>query len=109
MVWGVLAILLGDYQQFTLDKSLLKRLYTEDKELIEEEPDDKKELVSRILNRKKFRYSYCELIKLKLMKLFCCCNCCKKSFYYDKRMKRFESYQKVKETLTEEMDLLKLI
>lgn len=88
---------------------MLKRLYTEDKAYIKEEESDEKELVSRIFNRKQFNYSYGELIKAKLLRWFCCCRCCKKMLCYDRKMKRFESYLKVKETLTQEMDLLNLI
>jgi hypothetical protein len=109
MVWSILALVLGDYQAFTFDKSLLKRLYTEDKTHIEEEASDDKELVSRILNRKQFSYSYSELVKAKLMKLCCCCRCCRQTIYYEKKIKRYESYLKVKEKLTGEMDLLKII
>ena len=98
---------MGDYQEFSLDKSLLKQLYTEDKAHIEEEVVDDKELVSRILNRKVFNYSYCEQIQAKLLKLLCCC--CKETQCYDRKIKRYESYVKVKEKLTGEMDLLKII
>lgn len=65
--------------------------------------------MSRILNRKPFTYSYSELLKTKLLRLFCCCGCCKRAFFYDRRLKRYESYLKVKETLTQELDMLQLV
>ena len=109
MIWSILSFCLTDYQAFAFDKSLLKRLYTEDKTAVEEEENDERELVSRVVNRKPFSYSYCEYIKVKLLKFCCCCRCCKQTICYDKKVKRFESFEKVKETLTNEMDLLKMI
>ena len=91
------------YQSFTIDKSMMKRLYSVEKEPYQkfddkqEEVDkdkdkkvddeqegrrsDKEEFLYRIRNRQSYSFGYCSYIWTSLLiKMFsccCCCRCCK--------------------------------
>ena len=77
----IMAFILGDYISFTFDKSLMKRLYFQEKDPgtnnIEPETGlkrtDAEELVHRLRNRKQFRFGYFGYLLTRYSATFCCC------------------------------------
>ena len=100
--------MLESYQFFTFDKSMMKRLYFQEKEptvddeliidsnLKNENRSDKEEFLHSVENRKSYEFSYCHyittLIQLKCVNCCSCCFCCKKVDLESRRMKRFKKF-----------------
>ena len=56
----------------------------------------------------RFFYSYREYLLARLISLPCCC-CVKRCTSYERRMKRFESYEAASKTLDAELDINRII
>lgn len=76
-IYAITQILIGTYQNFAFENSLLKRLYTLDKGNLKRgeysTAESEKELEEAILSRAPFIYSYWEYWSTRTIELCCCC------------------------------------
>jgi hypothetical protein len=75
-IWMIIEWLIGGFQGFAYNNSLLRKLYTTDRRrrgrnLIED--DDTKELEARLANRTDAIFSYLDFLKTKYTVMCCCC------------------------------------
>ena len=86
LVWGVLGLLLGSYESFRQDVSLLESFYSADDRIrdteiysgrfIKKNIDYKGNLQAELQNRTRYTYSYWSYAKANFIRnFFCCCAC----------------------------------
>ena len=100
----------NDYQGFAAKKTVLKELYTMNKdkkndELIE--PSGRDEIDSSIANRKPFDFDTSEWFWTTKMTTYCCCFASTKC--YRERKKRIKVFEEANKRLKGEIDMLRFI
>lgn len=76
IIWQIINFLIGGYQDFKFEMSLMRSLYTRDKKRRKEnqiEEDHEMEIKAQILNRKPHHFTFVERLNTKLISTFCCC------------------------------------
>jgi len=109
-IMTILHISIGWYARFTFQRSMIRKLYTEEASIYgeHENPSDIKDRLSKF---KPFVYNLKELILMRLINIFTCwqiCGCCKRDFIAHRR-ERHSKFKKAKLKLAQEFDLLELI
>ena len=114
VITGTFALLLGNYQEFVFDKSMLKKLYFQETERHSQldgdgqERDDDDEMIERINNRRKFWFGYMGYGLVSLTSKCCCC--CKKYMlkhwrYYRKQWVSYKKFKRARDSLSMEKDV----
>ena len=109
---------MGNYQAFVFDKSMLKKLYFQQRENYKGENEegearhDEDEMIERINNRQVFTFGYMSY-GLMACTSRCLC-CCKKAIikwspYYKKHWISFQKYKRAREELLREKDVEHMI
>lgn len=109
-IMTLLHISIGWYSRFTFQRSMIRKLYTEEA-YIQVEHKNPSDIKDRLSNFKPFVYNLKELILMHLINIFTCwqiCKCCKRDFIA-RRRERYSKFKKAKLKLTQEFDLLELI
>ena len=104
--------MLSSYVTFTFDKSLLKKLYQQEKEPNLDNLDpttgqkrtDEAEMLHRIYNRKPYSHGYCWYLMIYLISNLCCCftRWCKG---YESRLKSYKRLMKARSMITADIDI----
>lgn len=108
-------MMIGNYENFTFENALHKRLYTQDKvkkgrlSTISDEAEYQDELETTILNRKQLKFLYSEYLSTYI--IGCCCCCCglKERPWFQQREKRAEMHEEANDRLSGEIDILDFI
>ena len=119
VVWSVLNYLLGDYEQFKYENSLIGKIYPTSPKVQDDDGDDNgnklndereaKDAMLRIVaERGKYFYNYSEYWFAGFLRFFCSC-CCKNKPWYKRQMEKMERHEAASEKLSEEIDIIKFI
>ena len=88
--------LMYNYMFFVIDKSQMKRLYTQrtDADPLQTDPNrsDKDEFLYRAKNRQSYSFGYLGYLSMLIVSNICCCciGCCRESC--DRRLKSFKKF-----------------
>ena len=117
LLWTALSILLGGYETFKLENSLIGAVYptspTNDGEKsVQDTPiNEQKARHAKMLpaDRGKYFYDYSEYLLALLFRFFCCFTCCHSSAWHKKRVSKLERHEKASERLANDIDIVKLL
>ena len=110
----MLDIILGSYQSFKYDASLIEDFYPtypsdgDQEPPLESESEAKSSLIRSVTEKGSYFYCMQELMMFKVMRLFCSC-CAKHKPWYQKRLKRFNRHEDASEALKKELDITRLV
>ena len=118
VVWSVLNYLLGDYEQFKYENSLIGKIYPTSPKVHDESDDvdgnkisderQAKDAMLRIVaERGKYFYNYSEYWLAGALN-YCGC-CCKNKPWYKRNMEKLKRHESASEMLSEEVDIIKFI
>jgi hypothetical protein len=110
MIWLLIELLVGGFQEHAFLASLVRRLYTTEKRIRTEkdiEDDDKRELEARMLNRRPTIFSFAECWYVSIV--FSCCCCFRSTSWYKQQKLKKAIYDESFERLEKEIDMLNLI
>ena len=118
VVWSVLSYLLGDYEQFKYQNSLIGKIYPTSPKVKDEEDDDEGNKISDerqardamlriVAERGKYFYNYSEYLCAGALR-YCSC-CCKNKPWYKRHMEKLKRHDAASEKLSEEIDIIKFI
>ena len=115
IIWLLLGIIIGPYEEFKFNNSLIGSIYPTSPQRDEDEPpiDNRKDahqaLEGTVVERGKFWYRYSEYFCTWFLRCFICCAKCKDSRWWKNRDFRYKRYEKAVENLKKEIDILKHI
>ena len=120
LIWGALALVLGGYESFKLENSLIGAVYPtspqgrEDSDSDSDSSDDKNDMsegqakrmmLQTVAERGKYHYNYSEFFITSLLNSFCCCFV-SRSKWFKKRMKRVKRHEDACDRLVNEVDIV---
>ena len=113
LLWSALAILLGGYETFKLENSLIGAVYPTSPQ--KDEYDDQTEqsakidMMTIVAERGKYFYNYSEYLLSLILRFFCCCCASNKDGCLKRRMAKLERHEAASERLANEIDIVKLL
>ena len=103
LLWAVLAILLGGYETFKLENSLIGAVYPtspyggDDDDVhapdLESESEARRSLMSIVAQRGKYFYNYSEYLLSSYLRIFCCCACSRNYRCLKRRINKLERHE----------------
>ena len=103
MIWAALATVLGGYETFKFENSLISRIYPTSPQHLDNGDDDddddtppnekkaRNAMMRTVTERGKYWYNYSEYLCTSLLSSCCCC-LCKKSAWYKRRLHRLKRH-----------------
>ena len=101
MVWAALAMVLGGYETFKFENSLISMIYPTSPQHLDNSDDDddmppnerkaRHALMRTVTERGKYWYNYSEYLCTSFLSSCCCC-LCKKSAWYNRRLDRLKRH-----------------
>lgn len=118
IIWGLLALLFGGYEQFKLENALIANVFhtaqdsQDDQDSDSDDDNDvaKKVLIRKVSRQGSYSYGYLEYVVTRILSLFCWC--CRRSTACScllRRLLRLERYREAVEKLTDEMDVVNFL
>ena len=116
IVWASLAVVLGNYETFKFENSLISRIYPTSPQDLDNGNDDmqpnerkaKHTMMKTVAERGRYWYGYSEYLCTSFLSSCCCC-LCKKSPWYNRRLDRLKRHQEAAHKLVDEIDIVKLL
>ena len=98
-VWAILAVVLGNYETFKFENSLISRIYPTSPQDLDNGNDDmqpnerkaKHTMMKTVAERGRYWYGYSEYLCTSFLSSCCCC-LCKKSPWYNRRLDRLKRH-----------------
>ena len=118
LLWAALSILLGGYETFKLENSLIGAVYptsptNDDDKGVEATPINEQEarraMMLTVAERGKYFYDYSEYLLALVLRFFCFCSCSLAGAWHKKRVSKLERHEKASERLANEIDIVKLL
>lgn len=113
LIWSILGFVLGSYQNFAFESSMINNFYGVSKMNPEADSPDTDELATNevkrsLANKKRYMYTYREYIGTKIMSMSCFAKCFKNRLDAE-RIQRFERHAETTDRLEQELDFVRLI
>ena len=100
IIWGTLAMLLGGYETFKFENSLIGSVYPTSPTVSGMPSDESKArqtMLRTVAERGKYHYNYCEYLWTSLLRCLCCCRSKGGSGCMGTRVKRLERHETASE------------
>lgn len=121
IVWAFLAILLGSYETFKFENSLIGAIYPTSPQEMPATNDDadneggatfkeqksKQAMMRTVAERGKYFYNYSEYLLSLILRFVCCC--CSQGPWLKRRIKKLKRHEAASERLANEIDIVKLL
>ena len=113
IIWTALALLVGPYEEFKFQTSLVGSIYPVSPQKDKDEPpvanrDEAKEVLEgTIVDSDKFSYDFTDYIFTWILRTCCCCCVKKNSFWWKKQEFKYQRYEDATERLNKEIDIVK--
>lgn len=111
IIWATLSIILGGYELFKLNNSLIGVVYPTAPESarashngINDEHKAKRAMMQTVAKRGKFFYNYSDYCFSSLLQALCCC--CRDRVCIKRRLKKLDRYEAASERLAHEIDIV---
>ena len=114
VMYGLIQLVIGGFEEFAYESSLRRRLYTQNKkpprsDQVYEKDEYEQEVADTILNRRQLEYYYWEHLLTSCM-LFCCwCSSVQSKDWYKRHKLRNELFEEANDRLEGETDILHFI
>ena len=108
LLWSVTAMIIGGYESFKFESSLIGALYSTSPEAAEKpktEEEAKFNMINAIAKRGEYSYNYPEYLYARLTRFICCCSAARKSA----RIAKLKRHEKATELLANEIDIVKIL
>ena len=113
IIWSVMAMVLGGYQEFKFENSLIGQVYPTSPSATNcssNERDAKRAIMRTVSERGKYWYNYPEFMLVSFLSSCCCCFCKEKpGSWYEEKMARKRRHEAASEKLANEIDIVKLL
>ena len=120
IVWALLAMILGSYETFKLENSLIGAVYPtspQDMPTNDQEDDQvratvkekkaQRAMMRTVAERGKYFYNYSEYFLSLILR--CLCGCCSQGAWLQRRMMKLERHEAASQRLADEIDIVKLL
>lgn len=115
IIWSSLSLVLGGYEGFKLENSLIGSMYPTGPTASESAPPTEKgayaALLRTIAGRGLYFYDYSEYMLAKVLTSCCCCRgrCCERYPCFQQRRRKLNRHKEASERLSAEIDIVKLL